>query len=75
MPDDAVRWWADAVETRADATILAVGEDSMSQALVEAYAPCTTRAGIYASIVPDGCQGFADQLVDAWHRRHDAIES
>jgi hypothetical protein len=75
MPDDAIRWWADAVETRADATILVVGEDAMSQALVEAYAPCTARAGIYASIVPDGCQGSADLLVDAWHRHHDDADA
>jgi len=62
MPDDAIRWWADAVETRADATILVVGEDSMSQAMAEAYAPCATQAGIYVSIVPDGCQGYSEQL-------------
>lgn len=71
MPDDAIRWWADAVETRADATILVVGEDSMSRALAEAYAPCATRAGMYAAIVPGGCQGTADQLIEAWHRHHD----
>lgn len=71
MPDDAIRWWADAVETRADATILVVGDDSMSRALPEAYAACATTAGMYAVIVPDACQGYADRLIEAWHRHHD----
>ena len=74
MPDDAIRWWADAVERRADATFIADAGDSMSKALPEAYAPCATTAGIYTVIVPDACQGFEDRLIAAWHRHHDAQE-
>jgi hypothetical protein len=69
MPDDAIRWWADAVERRADATFLADGGDSMSKALPVAYAPCATTAGIYTVIVPDACQGYGDRLVEEWHRQ------
>ncbi len=71
MTDDALRWWADAVETRADATFVVDGGDSLSRALPEAYAECATTAGMYTVIVPDQCQDFADRLIEAWHRHHD----
>jgi len=67
MSDATLRGWADSVENRTDATILGATPDSLSRALVDAYAPCAHAAGIYTAIVPDACRGYGDRLVAAWH--------
>jgi hypothetical protein len=74
LTDAALEWWADAVENRTDATLLGATPDSLSRALVEAYAPCAATFDTYTVIVPDGCRGSADRLIAAWHRqRHQTI--
>src|ERR1051326_6830652 len=71
-PDDAMLWWADAVENRTDATFLAATEDSTNHALREAYAPCAATFGIYTVIQAQGCRGSGPLVVAAYHRWHDS---
>lgn len=67
--DEALRWWADAVERRADATILAHQSTSLNEALRDAYAPCAQTRGTYTVIQPQGCQGYGDRLIEAYRER------
>jgi hypothetical protein len=69
MTDGGLRWWADAVENRTDATLLGGTPDSLSRALVEAYAPCAATFDTYSVIVPDSCHGYGDRLIAAWHHQ------
>ena len=70
-PDEAMHWWADAVENRSHATIMTASDDSTNQALREAYAPCAATFGQYTVILPDGCRGSGPALVEAYHRWRD----
>lgn len=72
VPDDFLRWWADAVETRADATFLSVHQDGtdLNAALRDAYRPCAEEHGAYAVIQPQACQGYGDRLVASYRRIH-----
>lgn len=72
MTDEALLWWADAVENRTDATLLGSTPDSLSRALVQAYAPCAATFGTYSVIVPEGCQGYGRRLADAWREQRAA---
>jgi hypothetical protein len=74
-PDESMHWWADAVENRSDATILAAAGDSTNHALREAYAPCSETFGIYTVIQAQNCRGSADLMVAAYHRWHDQRSS
>ncbi|MHB1261359.1 MAG: hypothetical protein ACYC2H_06550 [Thermoplasmatota archaeon] len=67
--DEAIRWWANAVEQRADATILAHQSTSLNEALREAYAPCAATLGQYTVIQPQGCQSYGDRLIEAYRER------
>jgi hypothetical protein len=69
MTEEGLRWWADAVEDRADATLVGGTPDSLSRAIVEAYGPCAETFDGYTVIVPDRCQGYADRLIDEWRRQ------
>lgn len=71
-PDESMHWWADAVENRSQATILAASDDSTNHALREAYARCAATFGQYTVILPDPCRGSQDALVEAYHRWRDA---
>lgn len=74
LDDATVRWWADAVERRADATFLAVHPEAteLNQAIREAYAPCLTAQGGMAVVQPQACQGYGDRLVASYRRIHGA---
>jgi hypothetical protein len=71
VPEDLLRWWAHAIEQRADATFLAAAPDgsatALNQAMRDAYEPCATSVGMYTVILPERCQGYGDRLVAA-HR-------
>lgn len=68
--EDYLRWWADAIERRADATFLSIHPDGtdLNAAMRDAYAPCTQVHGNYAVIQPQACQGYGDRLVASYER-------
>jgi hypothetical protein len=74
VPDEALRWWAGAIERKADATFLAGPEHAsdLNQALREAYAPCAHAHGLYTVIQAQGCQGYDARLIETYHRIHGA---
>ncbi|MEA3166794.1 MAG: hypothetical protein QOJ26_1668 [Thermoplasmata archaeon] len=66
LSDDGLRFWADAVENRSDATLMAANGVTLNAALRNAYAPCAMTAGLYTSIVPVDCQGYSGRLIEAF---------